>query len=223
MLRSDDAVIVGEMQRHSSPMLVQEPGTQAHARVELSAETPKPLPPPPPIIQRPTNTRREKNMEHVPAAAPKRTGFSWKALILAFILGLVVMAVVSIFFEWTPTDRAVKRLSSVNVDMTNSYRSSTEAFSKRLKVLEAKVDRLLDDTQDQDLFVEPKTIPVFEPAVVEVCGITDGLADICDPSGNWKWIPPLKDDEWEFCKTEDGEHVPCNFKRLPTFVGHEDL
>ena len=107
--------------------------------------------------------------------------------------------------------------------MTNSYRASTEAFSRRLKVQEAKLDRLLGETHDEDLFVEPKTIPLFDVSVVEVCGIEDGLADICDPAGNWKWIPPLDDSEWEFCQTDDGDHKPCKFKRQPTFVGRDDL
>ncbi|MBB18164.1 MAG: hypothetical protein CMP20_01655 [Rickettsiales bacterium] len=211
MLRSDDAIVVGNMKRHSSQMLVVEPATQANAKLET-------LPPP-----KPANTCREKKMEHVSPPTPKRSGFSWKALAVAFTLGLVVMAVLTVFLELTPTDRAVKRLSAVNVDMTSSYRASTEAFSRRFKVMEAKMDRLLGETHDQDLFTEPKVIPLFDASVMEVCGIENGLADICDPAGNWKWIPPLKDNEWVFCETEDNDHVPCNFKRQPTFVGRDEL
>jgi hypothetical protein len=182
MLRSDDAIVVGGMQRHSSQMLVAEPATKPTARFEPPSSLPGP---PPPIPPKPVNTRREKKMEHVSPPKPKRSGFSWKALVAAFMLGMVVMAVLSISLELTPTDRAVKRLSAVNIDMTNSYRASTEAFSRRLKVQEAKLDRLLGETHDEDLFVEPKTIPLFDVSVVEVCGIEDGLADICDPAGNW--------------------------------------
>lgn len=162
-------------------------------------------------------------MENERKSVPVKRGFAWTALVVAFMLGVGVATVMGVYLDLTPTGQAVRRLSSVNIDMTESYRATTEALVRRIKVLDAKIDRLLGESETVETFVKPKTIPLFDPSDVAICGFKDGESQICAPSGQWTWDPPLAKNEWDFCKLDDGAQVPCNFARQPTFTGHQEL